>query len=213
MADFLETTEKRPCCLMLRELTSALPSLASPEKTEEILETISKHCVLMKLAGKSLTKVDFSKGNCYLAVHPDEAQSVITEAQKTAEVFNQTEYEALFNKISEILANNANLKEIGDKMQLFLAQMRDGEKKFGAVPFTDMKKNETRQGLSAGESLLAHPLMQDKPQLDGIDPKSNPDAQINPDAAENAQRLQLDLNPQLRNQLGLNASPTMKRER
>jgi len=213
MAEFLETTEKRPCCLLLRELTEALPSLASPEKVAEVLETISQHCVLMKLVGKSRTKIDFSKGQCYLAVHPDEAQSVITEAQKTAEAFNETQFEVLFNKINEILANNANLKELGDKMQLLLAEMREGEKRFGAVPFTDIHKEERRHGLSAGESLLAHPLTQDKPQMDGIDPKSNPDASINPEAAENAQRLQLELNPQLRNQLGLNSSPTMKRDR
>lgn len=213
MAENLDTIEKRPCCLLLRELTDALPSLDSPEKTAEILETISTHCVLMKLAGKSRTKVDFSKGHCYLAVHPDEAQSVITEAQKTAEAFNQTEFDVLLNKISEILANNANLKAMGDKMQLYLAQMREGEKRFGAVPFTELQKESQGHGLSAGESLLSHPLMQDKPQMDGIDPKSNPDANINPEAAENAQRLQLELQPELRKQLGLNASPTMKRER
>ena len=101
-------------------------------------------------------------------------------------------------------------------MQLFLAQMREGdkhsregEKRFGAVPFTDINKKEQRQGLNAGESLQAHPLMQDKPQLDGIDPKSNPDASINPEAAENAQRLQNELHPGMRP----GAAATFKRDR
>ncbi|HEV2613101.1 MAG TPA: hypothetical protein VGV92_00140 [Gammaproteobacteria bacterium] len=213
MAEILETTQKRPCCLLLRELTEALPSLTTPEKTAEVLDTISQHCVLMKLVGRSKTKIDFSKGACFLAVNPDEAQSVITEAQKTAEAFNElAHFEELFNKINQILANNANLKDIGDKIQLFLAQMREGERRFGAVPFTDIHRDQKAgHGLSAGESLQSHPLIADKPQFDGIDPKSNPDTQINPEAAENAARLQLELSPQLRQQLqlqhGLAAAP------
>lgn len=211
MAEILDPIEKRPCCLLLRELTEALPTLATSEKTAEVLDTISQHCVLMKLAGKSKTKVDFSKGQCYLAVHPNEAQTVITEAQKTAEVFNElSHFEELFNKISQIIANNANLKDMGDKLQYFLAQMREGEKRFGAVPFTDIHKDQNvAHGLSAGESLQSHPLIADKPQFDGIDPKSNSDPVINPEAAENAKQLQLDLHPSL--QPG--TSPSFKRER
>jgi hypothetical protein len=139
MADRFETPEKRPCCLLLRELTEALPTLTTPEKTAEVLEKISEHCVLIKLVGKSKTKIDFSKGNCYLSVNPDEAAAVITEAQKTASVFNELDhFEELLNKINQILANNANLKDIGDKIQVLLAQLREGEKRFGAVPFTDI---------------------------------------------------------------------------
>lgn len=214
MADTVETSQKRPCCLLLRELTEALPSLTTPEKTAEVLEKISEHCVLMKLVGKSKTNIDFSKGNCYLSVNPDEAQSVMTEAEKTAAVYSELEhFDALFNKINQILANNAVLKEMSGKVQFFLAQMRDGEKRFGAVPFTDIHKDQTRShGLSAGESLQAHPLISDKPQFDGIDPKSNPDTTINPDAAENAQQLQLDLHPELRHQLGMGNAPTLKRD-
>jgi hypothetical protein len=207
MADTLEIPEKRPCCLLLRELTEALPSLNSPEKTAEVLETISDHCILMKLAGKSKTKIDFSKGQCYLSVHPDEAQTVITEVEKTAVAFSELEhFDELYNKINQILANNANLKEIGDRIQLFLAQLREGEKRFGAVPFTDINKAEASHGLSAGESLQAHPLIADKPQFDGIDPKSNPDTTINPEAAENAEELQLQY--RLQNQLQFQPGPS-----
>jgi len=194
MVEILETTEKRPCCLLLRELTEALPTLTTPEKTAEVLEIISQHCVLMKLVGKSKTKIDFSKGNCFLSVNPDEAASVITEAQKTAEVFSElAHFEELFNKINQVLANNAKLKELGENMQLFLLQLREGEKgekRFGAVPFTDMHKDDVQHGLSAGELLKAHPKLENAAQFQGQNPKSTANPVDNPDAAKNAEQLQ-----------------------
>src|SRR5689334_5789604 len=121
MADDL-ISQKRPCCKLLRELTDNLSALATPEETQKVLNLISQHCVSMKLAGKSKTKIDFSTGNCFIAINPDEAAGVLTEAQKTAEAYPGFEqYDELINKINAVLANNADISVIKQKDRSYVA--------------------------------------------------------------------------------------------
>jgi hypothetical protein len=193
MADSNQS-KKRPCCRLLRELASQVDLLKDARAAEQLLDTMSKHCVIMKLAGKNRTKIDFAQSDCYMDLNPETAQTMIDEVAKTAAINSEmTMYYELLAKINHLLANNAKLQQISERMQHFLAQMREGERKFGRVPDTSLlKESQNENVLGAGSRLQAHPLL-DKPQFDGITPKSNPSPEQNPEAAKNAEELQLRL--------------------
>jgi hypothetical protein len=201
MAKSIEASEKRPCCLLLRELSKSQKSLQDPQAVSETLEVISRHCVLMKFKGKSKIKWDLSKSDCYLAVSPESSQEIVDECGKTVAVNQSLEsYDALLAYLNGIIANNAVLGQTKDKIQVFLKQLREGEKRFGRVPDTSLtKETHNENALGAGDLLQAHPLL-DKPQFDGITPKSNPNPNQNPDAAKNAEELQHQLQHQLQYQ-------------
>jgi len=188
-----DASEKRPCCLRLRELSQNLDVLKDPKAVRDVLETLSKHCVLMKLFGQSKIKWDLAKSDCRLAVSPEDAQAIIDEMGKTSAVTAELgKYDALMAFLNGVIANNAVLKQIDEKSQVFLSELREGEKKYGRVPETSLLKDENRVAnlLSAEDRLQAHPLLEKTPQFDGMPPKSNPDPKQNPEAPENAERLQ-----------------------
>ena len=191
---------KRPCCLLLRHYSEAVSALNDPLKTQELLDTLSKHCVALK---KTTDITKMAKLDCYLAMHPDEAQQISREAEKTAIVY--LDANDVCHTINHIISHNAVLQTIQAREKFLLKELREGsdksEKKFGRVPMTDLlDKSKQSHGLSAGEHLHAHPLLAEKPQFDGINPKDNANPQQNPEAAENAEKLQLQLQNQLQNQ-------------
>ncbi len=214
----IDAGEKRPCCLRLRELSQDLDSLKDPKPVHDALEIISRHCVLMKLFGQSKVKWNLAKSDCRLAVSPEDAQTIIDEFGKTSAVNAELgHHDALLAFLNGVVANNAVLKQIDDKSQVFLAALREGEKKYGRVPDTSLLKDENREAnmLSAGDRLQAHPLLEKTPQFDGMPPKSNPDPKQDPEAAKNAEELQNQLQnrPEYRQSLDMrpNSAPKLTR--
>lgn len=201
--------EKRPCCLRLRELSQNLDALKDPKVVREAMETISRHCVLMKLFGQSKIKWDLAKSDCRLAVSPEDSQAIIDEIGKTSAVNAElAKYDALLAFLNAVAANNAVIKQIDNGSLVVLSEIREGEKKYGGVPETSLLKDENRVAnmLSAEDRLQAHPLLEKTPQFDGIPPKSNPDPKQDPEAPENAERLQ----NQPQNRPGYNPSLDMR---
>jgi hypothetical protein len=192
--------DKRPCCKLLRKLSDSLDTLSDPNEANKALDMLSQNCVLMKLMGQSAAKWDLSKSDCYLAVSPDDAEIIINEIGKTAAVQSSlNKYATILSHINGIIAHNAKLKQFSDRINFLLAEVREGERKFGRVPDTLLLKENNANTLNAGEALAAHPLL-DKPQFEGMPPKSNPNPQQNPkETTENAERLQ--------NQLQLQPTP------
>lgn len=202
-------TKALPCCRLIRAYSDALMPLKYPEKVHEVLEVVSRHCELVKLMGKEKIKWDLSKSCCYIAVSPEQSEAVIAEIAKTLAAYGaeHNDNRLLFH-LSAILSHNAELTQLADRSQIFLSQLREGEKKFGGVPDTPMTKDpQTTNTLGAGELLQAHPLL-NKPQFDGIDPKSNPNPVQNPEAVENVKQLQNRLQYQKQLQHTLGATPT-----
>jgi hypothetical protein len=183
--------KKRPCCQLLRQLAAQPELLKDSNNAAQFMATMEKHCIVMQFQGKTRSKIDFAQSTCYMDMNPETAQAIIDEAGKTAAVNpDLAAYYDLLAKINHSLANNAKLQQINERMQLFLAQVREGERRFGRVPTTDLlKDNNNENTLEAGNALKTHPLL-DKPQFDGITPKSNPNPVQNPEAAKNAEELQ-----------------------
>jgi hypothetical protein len=199
--------EKRPCCLMLRKLAQSPGTLKDPQAMEEAMNVLARHCVLMKTFGSAKVKWDLAKSDCFLAVSPDDAQTVADELGKTRAVNASLEkHDAMLAFMNGILSNNAVLKQIQDKNQVFLVALREGEKRFGRVPDTSLLKKDTTPGneLGSADRLKAHPLLSVKTQFDGVsDPKANANPKENPEAAQNQEQLQnqykLQPKPQLTN--------------
>lgn len=204
---------KRPCCRMMKALAQRADSLKDPEEVSQALNVISEHCELMKLMGQSAVKWDLSKSHCYLAVFPEDAQAIIDEIAITFAAFDYLHYfDALLFHLAGVLAHNAKLKQLSDKLPFALAEIREGEKKFGAVPETNLlKDNKVQNTLQAGDLLKAHPFL-DKPQMDGAPPKDTPSPVQNSEAAENAEKLQyqLQLQPGQKYTHGMSAAPKFK---
>lgn len=189
----MTTADKRPCCKLLRNLSDQLNTLKNPDDVSRALDVLSQECILMKLMGQSAAKWNLSKSDCYLAVSPDDAEIIINEISKTAAVNASLEKHAkVLNHINGIMAHNAKLQQFSDRINFLLAQIREGEKKFGRVPDTSLLKEKQGNELSAGEALKSHPLL-NKPQFDGMPPKSNPNPQQDPKATENAEALRNEL--------------------
>jgi len=208
--------DNRPCCRLLRELGKSPSNLKDPTEVAQALSVISQHCILMQLMGQSSVKWDLSKSTCYMARVP-EAQTIIDEMGKTAAVHSGLkEFYALLNHMNGILANNATLKQISSRMQIFLAALREGEKKFGRVPDTSLisPDNANRNTLGAGAHLEAHPAFKNKSQMDGVAPKMNGDTAQNPEATKNAEQLQnqLQARPALQPKNAPSKAPTLVRK-
>lgn len=193
MADGLE--QKHPCCLLLKEMASRAPSvenLKNPDTAIALLQTVCANCVLMRMHGQTKTKLDFKKEipDCYLLVSPESSQFLIDEVSKTISVEQLDEYVALLAKIYALLAQHPKADQIKAKFNAFLAELRSHESRFGKVPHTSMLTETTRHSLESGDLLQQHPLLS-SPQFDGVsDPKNNPDTKQNPQAPEEANRLQ-----------------------
>jgi hypothetical protein len=201
----------RPCCQLLQTLSKSLSSLENPFEVAQALEKVKKNCILMQLMGESPVKWDLSKSTCYLARSPD-AEAIVDEMGKTAAVHaGLKDHHALLNHMNGILANNAKLKQTTSRMQVFLAKLREGETKFGAVPDTDLSspRESLSNTLSAGALLKGHPSFKDKPQSEGMPPKVSP--KNNPEAEKNADAIRNELQNRPVNAPKPSAAPTLRR--
>lgn len=186
-----EEASRRPCCLLLREKSKALRSLNDPIVCTELLDCLSKNCVLLKQMGESRIKFDQTHGQCYFLVDPISTRKILDEASETITLEGLNNYYEILNEIESSLAKSPLLKEISDHFTLFLETLRSGEKKFGAVPPTIAKDiTQSAELLDSRRILLDHPRLADKPQFDGIPPSQTPLPNDNPSSAEQVNRLQ-----------------------
>lgn len=190
--------DKRPCCLLLKELNQQGPeSITYPDDCAELLNTLSQHCVVLRSVGKSKTKIDKEHATCYMAVHPESSQELIDEATKTVAVSPDLEqYYTLLAKINGALSTNIKLQQLTERHRLLLAQVREGERRYGKVPDTSLlQSNAEHNELDHSAALKEHPALK-SPQFDGAPSQDNPKPSENPSAPERVQELQLQHRPQ-----------------
>jgi hypothetical protein len=181
----------KPCCKLLKKKSSAQGALDDPATCTELLECLSKHCVLMKQADPSRVKVDQEQGQCYFLVDPVSTRKALNEITETITLEGLIDYYKILDAIESSLAKNPLLQEMISNFTLFLATLRSREQKFGSVPAT-VETSITRSAeLSESQPMtLEHPRLEDKPQFDGAPPSQTPIINNNPSAAENVNRLQ-----------------------
>ena len=205
---------KRPCCQLLRQLAQRADQLRDPGVVANALEVLSRECVLMRTLGKSRVSIDAVKLNCFLHVSP-ESDNLSSEIGKTvaANLGLQQKYYLLFGAINEILSKNANSQQISEFILPLLAEIRDGERKFGAV------LAETKTQLDAGNSLeqthtaSAHPLLSLSQTHDGTsDRKAVALPTENTESQQKAQELTYQPAPGIVNQPGMqpHIAPALK---
>jgi hypothetical protein len=186
-----EEISNKPCCALLREKSRSLQSLNDPAVCTDLLECLEKHCVLMKKTDYSQVKFDEQYGQCYLLVDPGSTRQILNEATETITLEGLTDYYDLLSKVESSIAKSPLLEEIADHHTLLLATIREGEKKFGAVPITIEKSVAQSPELMDRQSfLMDHPRLADKPQFDGVPPSQTPIPNDNPDSLDNVNRLQ-----------------------
>lgn len=152
---------------------------------------MEKHCVLMKKAGRSRIKFDEQYSQCYLLVDPTTARQILNEVSETITLEGLSDYYEVLNKIESSIAKSPLLKEVADHYALLLASIRNGEKKFGAVPATvERSVTQSPELLDTRKFLMDHPRLADKPQFDGVPPKQTPIPNDNPNSSEQVNRLQ-----------------------
>lgn len=176
---------------MLKNQNRVPQSLGDPAVCTELLECVERHCILMKTAGHSRVKFDEQYGQCYLLVDPTSVRQILNAVSETVTLEGLTDYYKVLNEIESCIAKSPLLKEVADHHTLLLAEIRKGERKFGAVPETvERSVTQSPELLDRQKVAMDHPRLEGKPQFDGVPPKQTPIPNDNPSSSEQVNRLQ-----------------------